>query len=178
MHRPRTILLLVVTLLTGAALSGIGEAQADNSTTTTAPATPATIVVNGTATLSAPPDADSATQQSTYMTALGDAISNAASKASAVASQIDAALGSIENVTETSDSSGDLCGGWVEPLQADAGRPTTTTATPSASGSKKKKNKKADVVRRAGPAVIVADPSMCSIEADVTVTYDMTPASA
>jgi uncharacterized protein YggE len=176
MQRPRTMLLLVVALLTGAALSGIGEAQADNSTTPAA--TPATIVVNGTATLNAAPDADSATQQSTYMTALGDAITNAASKASAVASQIDATLGSIENVTETSDSSGDLCGGWVEPLQASAGRPSTTPATPSGSGSKKKKSKKAGVVRRAGPAVIVADPSMCSIEADVTVTYDMTPASA
>ncbi|HEX2703301.1 MAG TPA: hypothetical protein VHM72_07715, partial [Solirubrobacteraceae bacterium] len=83
MNRPRTILIALTAVLAGAALSGLGIAQADNSTTS-----PATIVVNGTDTIMLDPSVSDATQQATYKTALGDALTDAGQKASFIASQI------------------------------------------------------------------------------------------
>ncbi len=160
MTRSRTTLLALTAVLAGASLSGLGVAQADNSTT---PAN--AIVVNGTDTITIDPSSSDATQQTTYQTALGDALTNAGQKATFIATQIGATLGVVTNVTETSDSSGVLCGG---PILYAAG-----TAKPGASTGGKPKHKK---VRRMNTAVIVDPVSQCSIQADVTVTYAMTPA--
>jgi uncharacterized protein YggE len=163
MTRSRTTLLAITAVLAGASLSGLGVAQADNSTTPTAATS--TIVVNGTDTITIDPSSSDATQQATYQTALGDALTNAGQKATFIATQVGATLGAVTNVTENSDSSGELCGG---PILYAAG-----TATPTTSTGGKAKHKKA---RRLDPAVIVDPVSQCSIEADVTVTYGMTPA--
>jgi hypothetical protein len=160
---PRSMLLAVAAVLAGAGASGIGTAQADSPTTT---ATPSTIVVNGTDTITLAPDAPDATVQSTYQTALGDAITNASGKATFIATQIGATLGSITNVTETSDSS-NLCQSRILYAQGVA---TPGTSKPTARTPHKKKHN--------GPLVrAIIDPtSTCSVEADVTVTYDITPA--
>lgn len=162
MTRPRTTLVALAAVLATAAVGGLGEAQADSTSSTTT-ATPDTIVVNGTDSIAAVTGATPADDQSTYQTALGDAITNAQSKATFVATQIGATLGSITNVTETSDAS-NLCQGPIF-LPATA-KPTTT-----AGGSSR--HKKTRTVRAHRADVI---DSTCSIEADVTVTYDMTPA--
>jgi uncharacterized protein YggE len=157
MNRSRTILIALIAVLAGGALSGLGIAQADSSTTS-----PSTIVVNGTDTITLDPSASDATQQATYQTALGDALTDAGQKASFIATQIGATLGAVSNVTETSDSS-NLCQGLIPYAAgtAKSGRPTTVPA-----------KHKATVIRIATISPI----SECSIEADVTVTYDMTPA--
>jgi uncharacterized protein YggE len=165
MTRPRTTLVALAAVLAGAAASGLGEAQADStgSSGTTGTATPDTIVVNGTDSIALTPVATPAAEQSTYQTALGDAITNAQSKATFIAGQIGATLGAITNVTETSDASS-LCQGPVF-LPATA-KPTTTTGG-------KPRHKKAHVIRAHRADVI---DTTCTIEADVTVTYAMTPA--
>lgn len=166
MTRLRTTLVALVAVLAGAAV-GLGQAQADSTTsssaTTTAPA-PNTIVVNGTDTIAAAPDSSAADDQSTYQTALADAITDARTKASLIASQIGATLGSITNVTENSDSS-DLCQGPIF-LPATA-KPTSTTGASS--------HHKHGRVAKAFRADVIANG--CSIEADVTLTFDMTPAA-
>jgi uncharacterized protein YggE len=175
------MLIAVAAVLAGAGASGLGDAQADSSDSTTSSTPPATIVVNGSDTITIAPGSDSAAQQSAYMTALGDAISNARVKATAIATQIGATLGPVENVTENSDSGGGLCQGVFEPLAANARTPSASSGV-SSSSAKKKKHEKAGPLRpastaavlRGGPAVIVTDPPNCSIEADVTLTYDMT----
>jgi uncharacterized protein YggE len=156
------MLIAVAAVLAGAGASGIGQAQADTSSTA------ATIVVNGTdsITLSTDPTPSDATTQSTYQTALGDAITNANAKATFIAGQIGATLGAITNVTETSDSS-NLCSG---PILFAAGTAKPGTATPTT--TPKKKHKKAQIFR----TVIDPNSTSCSIEADVTVTYAITPA--
>jgi uncharacterized protein YggE len=160
MTRSRTTLLAVTAVLAGACLSGLGVAQADNSTTTAS-----TIVVNGTDTITIDPSSSDATQQTTYQTALGDALTNAGQKATFIATQIGATLGAVTNVTENSDSSGELCGG---PILFGAG-----TAKPETPNAGKPKHKK---VRRMNVPVITDPVSECTIEADLTVTYAMTPA--
>jgi uncharacterized protein YggE len=100
MLKPRTILIALSAVLAGAALSGLGIAQADDPTATT----PATIVVNGTDTITLDPSASDATQQATYQTALGGALTDANQKASFIAGQVSATLGAITNVTETAIS--------------------------------------------------------------------------
>jgi uncharacterized protein YggE len=157
MLKPRTILIALSALLAGAALSGLGIAQADDPTATT----PATIVVNGTDTITLDPSASDATQQATYQTALGGALTDANQKASFIAGQVSATLGAITNVTETSDSS-DLCQGSIVYPAA-----TAKPAKPAPAPSKHK----ATAIR----FVPIGVSTQCSIEADVTVTYDMTP---
>ncbi|MGA2469090.1 MAG: SIMPL domain-containing protein [Solirubrobacteraceae bacterium] len=175
MPRPRTTLIALAAVLAGAALSGIGEAQADSS------GSPATIVVNGTDTITLTGNPSDTTIQSTYQTALGGAITNAGQKATFIAGQINATLGSITNVTETSTSS-DLCQYAV--MYAKGGAPVPATAgTTTSTGHKKKKTKKTGLVDASTPAtpigtnVIVNPSDNCAVEADVTVTYTMTPAS-
>jgi uncharacterized protein YggE len=163
MTRPRTTLVALAAVLATAAAGGLGEAQADSTSSTTT-ATPNTIVVNGTDSIDAVSGATSAEDQATYQTALGDAITNAQAKATFIASQIGATLGAITNVTETSDSS-ELCQGPI--LEPQAAKTTTTSGGSS-------RHKKAHALR-AHRADVVVD-STCTIEADVTVTYAMTPA--
>jgi uncharacterized protein YggE len=157
MKRPRMILIALTAVLAGAALSGLGIAQASDSTSS-----PATIIVNGTDTITLDPSATDATQQATYQTALGGALSDAGQKASFIASQIGASLGAVTNVTETSDAS-DLCQGPIvyAPGTAKPGKPTPVPVKHKAT------------VLRIEP---IGLDSQCSIEADVTVTYDMAPA--
>jgi uncharacterized protein YggE len=169
MNRSRTVLLASMAVLAGAAFSGLGVAQADDSTTTT---TPATIVVNGTDTMTIDPTSTDAVQQATYQTVLGGALTNADQKATFIATQIGATLGSVTNVTETSDSS-DLCEEGPIPLYAASGAKPTHSSAPTTTKGKGKSKAKAQLVRTA----IIDPTSECSIEADVTVTYDMTPAS-
>jgi uncharacterized protein YggE len=157
MPKARTILIALTAVLAGAALSGLGIAQADDSTVS-----PATIIVNGTDTITLDPSASAATQDATYQTALGGALTDAGQQASFIANQIGATLGAVTNVTETSDSS-DLCQG---PILYAAGTAKPGKATPVPA------NHRATVMRVAA----IATSTQCSIEADVTVTYDMTPA--
>ena len=166
MTRLRTTLVALVAVLAGAAF-GLGQAQAvstTSSTSTTTATTPNTIVVNGTDTIAAVADSSAADDQSTYQTALASAITDAQTKASLIANQIGATLGSITNVTENSDSS-DLCQGPI-PLAATA----KPTSTPGASSHRKHRR-----AARAVSADVIANG--CSIEADVTLTFDMTPAA-
>jgi len=168
--RPRTTLIALAALAIGAGAAQLGSAQADSSTgpsgttgTTGAggPTQADTIVVNGTDTITIPTGSPSSTAQSTYQNALGGALTNASQKATFIASQIGATLGPIINVTETSDSS-NLCQGPV--LFAPG------TAKPSTPATRRHKNKHAPLIRA------IAEPiDSCSIEADVTVTYAMTP---
>jgi uncharacterized protein YggE len=167
MIRSRTILLAFTGVLAGAALSGLGVAQADSSSSTTT--SPPTIVVNGTDTITIDPSSSDAVQQSTYQTALGDALTNAGQKATFIASQIGATVGAVTNVTETSDSS-NLC---QSPILYAAGSAKPGTA-PTPTTPKHKHKHKAGLMRT---AVIIDPVAQCSIEADVTVTYDMTPAA-
>jgi uncharacterized protein YggE len=160
---PRTMLLTLAAVLAGAGASGIGTAQADSPTTT---ATPATIVVNGTDSITLAPDSPDATIQTTYQTALGDAITNASGKATFIATQIGATLGSVSNVTETSDSS-NLCQGPILYAQGVA----TPGTSKSPTSSHKKKHKAGPMIR-----AIIDPTSTCTVEADVTVTYNITPA--
>jgi len=166
MSRARTTLVALAAVLVTAAASGLGVAQADDSSspTTTTTAVPNTIVVNGTDTITIDPASSDATQESTYQTALGGAITDAESNAALIASQIGATLGAISNVTETSDSS-NLCQG---PIMLPA------TAKPGTSTSGKAHHPKGATVTHAlrGDTLDVN----CSVEADVTVTYEMTPA--
>ncbi len=169
MPRPRTILISAAAVLAGAATSGIGVAQADSSSTA-ATTTPSTIIVNGTDSITIDPSSSDATIAATYQTALGDAITNADQKATFIATQIKATLGAITNVTETSDSS-DLCNG---PILAEG------VATPEVAKSTTPKSKTTTTSHKKHKSMIVraiVDPtSSCSVEADVTVTYDITPA--
>jgi uncharacterized protein YggE len=158
------MLIALAAVLVGAGASGIGSAQADSPTTT---ATPATIVINGTDTITLAPNSPDATVQSTYQTALGGAITNASAKATFVATQIGATLGSVSNVTETSDSS-DLCQSRILYAQGVA---SPGTAKPTARTPHKKKHTNGPLIR-----TFVDPTSSCSIEADVTVTYNITPA--
>jgi uncharacterized protein YggE len=167
--KPRSALIALAALALGAGAAQIGVAQADNSTgtsgTTAATGTSgstqlATIVVNGSDVIQLPSGTDTATVQSNYQTALGDALDNASQKASFIAQKIGATLGSITNVTETSDSS-NLCQGPV--VYANASKP--------AAPAHKHKTRAAPLIRA------IIDPiGSCSVEADVTVTYAMTPA--
>jgi uncharacterized protein YggE len=157
------MLVAVAAVLAGAGASAVGSAQADSPTTTV---TPSTIVVNGTDTVTLAANTPEATVQSTYQTALGAAITNASGKATFIATQISATLGAITNVTETSDSSS-LCQG---PILYAEGAATPGTSTPTPRTHKKKH--KAPMIR----AAIVDPTSTCTLEADVTVTYAITPA--
>ncbi len=160
MIKPRTTLLALSAVLAGAALSGLGVAQADTSTTASN-----TIVVNGSDTITIDPNSSNATQQSTYQTALGDAITNAHQKATFIAGQIGVTLGAVTNVTEQSDSS-NICSSPILYAQGTA-KPPTATTTPAV---KKHKHKK-------GPMriAIINPSSQCSVQASVTVTYGITP---
>jgi len=163
--RQRTTLIALAALIAGVGASQLGSAQADNSSTgptgATATTSSDTIIVNGSDVMTLPTGTDQTTAQSTYQTALGDALTNASQKATFIANQIGATLGPITNVTETSDSS-NLCTGPI--LYAQGAKPQSTP-------SSRHKVKHAAMV----PAII--DPvGSCNVEADVTVTYSMTPA--
>lgn len=161
MIRLRMTLVALVAALAGAAV-GLGQAQADSTTTTPTTTTPDTIVVNGSDAIQAAPGSSAADDQSTYQTALGAAIANAQAKASFIAEQVDATLGPITNVTENSDSS-ELCQGPIV---------TPFTARPSLPRGANSHHHRS--VARAVKADVIA--TGCSIEADVTLTFDMTPA--
>jgi len=166
--RQRTTLIALAALIAGVGASQLGSAQADNSSTgssgttgATAASTTDTIIVNGSDVMTIATGADQTTVQSTYQTALGNALTNAGQKATFIAKQIGATLGSITNVTETSDSS-NLCTGPI--LYAQGAKPRSTP-------SSRHKVKHGQMM----PAII--DPvGSCNVEADVTVTYTMTPA--
>lgn len=168
MTRHRTTLIALAALIAGVGASQLGSAQADNSSTgasgttgATATTSSDTIIVNGSDVMTLASGTDQSTAQSTYQTALGNALTNASQKATFVAKQIGATLGPITNVTETSDSS-NLCTGPI--LYAQGSKPRSTP-----SGRHKVKH---------GPMVpAIIDPvGSCNIQADVTVTYSMTPA--
>ncbi len=168
MTRQRTTLIAVAALIAGVGASQLGSAQADNSSTgssgttgATATTSSDTIIVNGSDVMTLPTGTDQSAVQSTYQTALGNALTNASQKATFIANQIGATLGPITNVTETSDSS-NLCTGPI--LYAQGAKPRSTP-------SRGHKVKHGPML----PAVI--DPvGSCNVEADITVTYLMTPA--
>ena len=170
MTTPRTTLIALATLAIGAGASQLGSAQADStgtsgtpSATGTSSSTPAdTIVVNGSGVIQLPPGTVTATVQSDYQTELAAALDNASQKASFIAQKIGATLGPITNVTETSASS-NLCTGPI--MYAQGATPTT------APSSRHKKAKHSPLMR-----AIIDPVGSCSVEADVTVTYAMTPA--
>jgi hypothetical protein len=170
--RHRTTLIALAALVAGIGASQLGSAQADSSTgssgttgttgTTTSISTD-TITVNGSDVTTLPAGSDQPTVQATYQTALGDALTNAKQKATFIAQQIGATLGSITNVTETSNSSS-LCTGPI--MFAQGSRPAAAPST-----RRHHKVKAGALVRTA------IDPiNACNVEADVTVTYAMTPA--
>jgi len=157
MTRTRTTLIAIAAAFGGIA-GGLAEAQADS----TVPTGTDTIAVTGTDTIDIDSSASQAVQQTTYQTALGDALTNAGTKAAFIATQIGATLGSITNVTETSDPS-DLCQGPIFLPAVSGSAPATTGA--------RHHHKKARLVHAA-----TGTDGDCSIEADVTVAYEMTPA--
>jgi hypothetical protein len=190
--------LIAVGAAVAAAAGGIGQAQADSGSASGAPET---IVVNGSDTETIASDADAATQQSTYETALAAAVANAGVKANVIATALGATLGSVDNVTEESSSSGDLCETYL-PVEAASGgangnAPTTTSTSTTGHKKKHKKHKAGALVRGVAASVPVGVPTpgpvghgtvmfssadtsndTCSIEADVTVTYEMAGASS
>ena len=167
MNRPRTALIAIAALALGAGAGQLGSAEADSSTgatgTTgvTSTAAPDTIVVNGSDTITIPTGSPTSTADSTYQSALGGALTDAGQKATFIASQVGATLGPITNVTETSDSS-DLCQSAI--LFAPGTAKATTTPS-------KHKTHHGPLIR----AVTADSSDSCSVEADVTVTYTMTP---
>jgi len=178
-------------LATAACLAGvisgsIAAAQADTSSTTaTTTPTPASIIVNGSGTISVDSSASPASVQASYLTALGSAMTDAQTKATALTAQIGDTLGTVENVTEQS-SDGNLCSG---PLFAAAGTAKGAPVPAVSPGTSKKKGHgskpKATTIEiptratNAMPIVRIADvtPTSCTIEADVTVSYAMAPAA-
>jgi len=174
----------------GVAASSIGAAAAATSTTststTTSPAsttpttTPATITINGAAIVTVDPSADVATQNADYLAALGSAVTNAQTKATALAIQVGDTLGAVQNITEQSSySGGDFCGNRVF-LGAATSKGSAPAAGPAVGSPKKKphhSSKPTATARSADVAVPVdpVDPTSCTIEADVTVTYAMAP---
>jgi hypothetical protein len=163
--RQRTTALALAALALGAGASQLGIAQADNSTgasgTTGTSGTTSvdTIVVNGSGVIQLPTATDAATVQTDYQTELGAALQDASQKATFIAQKVGATLGPITNVTETSDSSS-LCQGPVVYANSTAPR------TPA-----KHKTHHGPLLR-----AIIDPVNSCSVEADVTVTYAMTPA--
>lgn len=171
MTRQRTTLIALAALIAGIGASQLGSAQADSSSTgasgttgatgATATTSSGTIIVNGSDVVTLPSGTDQSTVQSNYQTALGNALTNAGQKATFIANQIGATLGPIANVTESSGS-GSLCAGPI--LYAPG---VKSQSTPSS----RRKVKHGPMIRA------MIDPvGSCSVEADVTVTYSMTPA--
>jgi hypothetical protein len=166
--RQRTTLIALAALIAGVGASQLGSASADStgaSGTTGASGVTAsdTIVVNGSDAATLPSGTTEATAQSSYQTALGAALTDAGQKATFIAQQIGATLGPITNVTETSDSS-NLCTGPI--MYAQGAKPTASTPS-----SRHKKAKHSPLIQ-----AIIDPVGSCSVEADVTVTYAMTPA--
>jgi uncharacterized protein YggE len=178
-------------LATAACLAGvisgsIAAAQADTSSTAaTTPPTPASITVNGSGTITVDSSASTASVQASYLTALGSAMTDAQTKATALTTQVGDTLGTIENITEQSGD-GDLCSG---PLFAAAGTAKGAPVPAVSPGSSKKKSHGSkpkaaalEIPARATNAMAIVrtadiSPTSCTIEADVTVTYAMAPAS-
>jgi acyl-coenzyme A thioesterase PaaI-like protein len=189
MFRSKTALALAA-CLAGVVSGGIAAAQADTGTgatgTTGTSAPAATITVNGASTISVDSSDATSAIQASYLTALGSALNDAHAKAVALSAQVGDTLGAVENITEQSNEDG--CSG---PLFAAAGTAKGTpvpTVSPGTSKHKSKPKGKGKAIVALPPAnvalpaigiVRAADDTTttCSIEADITVTYAMAPAS-
>src|SRR5579863_1896865 len=189
MIRTKAMLIAVAAAacIAGVAASSIGAAAAATSTTstststTTSPAstsptaTPATITINGAAVVTVDPSADVATQNADYLAALGSAVTNAQTKATALAIQVGDTLGAVQNITEQSSySGGDFCGNRVF-LGAATSKGSAPAAGPAVGKKKPHHSSKPKATARSADAAIPVDPTSCTIEADVTVTYAMAP---
>jgi hypothetical protein len=177
MLRTKTVLATATAALIAAAIGSLGAAQADTTgssgTTaasgTTGTANPVTITVNGAGFVTLDENAPTATFQSGYLSALGNAQSDAKAKATMLATQSGDTLGAVQNITEQSNDDG----GCASPIFAAAG---SAKGAPAVAPTPKKHRKHHAAVRAAAIARVADDTNTtCTIEADVTVTYAMAP---
>jgi len=176
MIRTKTVLATATAALVAAVGGSLGAAQADTTgpsgttgATGTTTVSPATITVNGAGFVTGDQSASTSTVQANYLTALGAALTDAKAKATMLATQVGDTLGAVQSITEQSnDNSG--CG---PRLFAAAG---TAKGAPSVA-PKPKKHRRPHAAVRATAIARAADntTSTCTIEADVTVIYAMSP---
>jgi uncharacterized protein YggE len=175
----------VAACMAGVVSGSIAVAQADTGSTgasgaSGASGTPATITVNGSGSVTIAANPSTAAAQTSYLSALGLALTDAHTHASALTAAVGDTLGVVENVTEESNDEGSLCSGLVY-AEGAAGHATPVPAVSPGSKKKKSHSSKPKKAGIAYPAIArVADdtstPTTCTIEADVTVTYAMAPA--
>ena len=175
MLRTKTVLATATAALVAAVGGSLGAAQADTtgaSGTTGATGTTAvsaTITVNGAGFVTENQSASSSTFHADYVTALGDALTDAKAKATMLATQAGDTLGVVQSITEQSNDNS----GCASPLFAAAG---TAKGAPSVAPTPKKHRKHHAPVRVTAVARAADDTnSTCTLEADVTVIYAMSP---
>jgi uncharacterized protein YggE len=174
--------LAVAACLAGVVSGSLAAAQADTSSSgatgstgsTGSTGAPATISVNGAGSMTVDSSASSATVQASYLTALGSALTDAHTKATQLSSAVGDTLGAVENITEQSNDGGPLCYG---PMFAAAGTAKGAPVPAVSPGSPKKKTPHSSKPKKATAQIAaVTTSSSCTIEADITVTYAMSPA--
>ncbi len=150
-----------------------GASGATGTTGTTGATGPAaTITINGAGFANVDPNAPTATMQSDYLGALESALGDAHTKAVAIAAAAGEALGAVQNITEQStDSEG--CSGPVAFSVAGS-----ASHAPSAAGPPAKKHRRHHKAPKATARIADESTSSCGLEADVTVTYALLPASS
>ena len=176
MLRTKTVLATATAALVAAVGGSLGAAQADTtgaSGTTGATGTTAvsaTITVNGAGFVTENQSASSSTFHADYVTALGDALTDAKAKATMLATQAGDTLGVVQSITEQSNDNS----GCASPMFAASG---AAKGAASVAPTPRKKHRKHHAPVRVTAVARAADDtnSTCTLEADVTVIYAMSP---
>jgi len=176
MLRTKAVLATATAALVAAVGGSLAAAQADatgasgtTGATGTTAASPATVTVNGAGFVTADASASAATFQADYLTALGSALSDAKTKATMLATGSGDTLGAVQNITEQSNDNG----GCASPMFAAGSAKSVPAVAPTP-----KKHRKHPAAPRATAIARAADTTItsCTVSADVTVTYAMSPA--
>jgi Protein of unknown function (DUF541) len=171
----KPVALAVAACLAGALGSSLAAAQADSTSSLVTGATgatgataAATITMNGSDSITLDSGASESTISSSYLSALNAALGDAHTKAAALSEAVGDTLGAVENVTEQSTDDG-LCSGPVFMNATGSRAPAAAPSTP-----KKHTHHKAKPSHK-GARMATAVQSTCTVAADVTVTWAMTP---
>jgi uncharacterized protein YggE len=180
MLRSKATLLATTAALAAIISGGAAAASADSGATgatgttgttgtTGATGATATIVVNGAGFDTVDASTPTATMQTDYLGALESALTDAHTKAAALAAAVGDTLGAAQNITEQSNDSNGCSGGPM--VFARGSAPTPAVAGPTS----KKSHHHSKTRKTTAQIADVATSSTCTIEADVTVTYAMSP---
>jgi uncharacterized protein YggE len=176
MFKTKQAAVAIAACLVGALGSGVVAAQADSSVTpptgttgaTGATAAPATITMNGSGSVTLAAGASSSDISTGYLSALTAALGDARTKATALSGAVGDTLGAVENVTEQSTDDG-LCSGPV--FMNAAGAPAASSKSAKPAKPSHHKAKSSHKVARIADAAQTS----CTVAADVTVTWAMSP---